>query len=37
MVHGETDGEKREKKHERLEEEFQFFLQRSDPRLAISK
>jgi hypothetical protein len=37
MVHGETESEEREKKHERLQEEFQFFLQRTDPRLAFSK
>jgi hypothetical protein len=37
MVHGETESEEREKEHERLEEEFQFFLQRTDPRLAYSR
>ena len=37
MVHGETEGEEREKKDERLDEESQFFLQRTDPRLALPR
>ena len=35
MVQGETESEEREEKDERLDEEFQLFLQRTGPRLAL--
>ncbi|HEX7524371.1 MAG TPA: hypothetical protein VF357_09215, partial [Candidatus Deferrimicrobium sp.] len=35
MVQGETESEEREEKDERLDEEFQLFLQRTVPRLAL--
>ena len=35
MVEGETENEEREEKYERLDEEFQLFLQRTGPRLAL--
>jgi hypothetical protein len=37
MVHGETESEEREEKYERLDEEFQLFLQRTGPRLAMRR
>jgi hypothetical protein len=37
MVQGETESEEREEKNERFDEEFQFFLQRTGPRLAIRR
>jgi hypothetical protein len=37
MIQGETESEEREEKHERLDEEFQLFLQRTDPRLALPR
>jgi hypothetical protein len=35
MVQGETESEEREEKDEWLDEEFQLFLQRTVPRLAL--
>jgi len=35
MVQGETENEEREEKDERFDEEFQLFLQRTGPRLAL--
>jgi polysaccharide pyruvyl transferase WcaK-like protein len=35
VVQGETESEEREEKDERLNEVFQFFLQRTGPRLAL--
>jgi hypothetical protein len=37
MVQGETENEEREEEDERLDEEFQLFLQRTDPRLALRR
>jgi len=37
LVHGETESEEREEKDERLDEEFQLILQRTGPRVALSK
>jgi hypothetical protein len=37
MVQGETESEECEEKHERLDEEFQLFLQRTGPRLALER
>jgi hypothetical protein len=37
MVQGETESDEREEKNERLDEEFQFFLQRTGPRLAFPR
>ena len=37
VVQGETENEEREEKDERLDEEFQFFLQRTGPRLAMRR
>ena len=37
MVQGETESEEREEKYERLDEEFQLFLQRTGPRLALRR
>jgi hypothetical protein len=37
MVQGETENEEREEKDERLDEEFQLFLQRTVPRLALRR
>jgi hypothetical protein len=37
MVQGETENEEREEKDERLDEVFQLFLQRTDPRLALRR
>jgi len=37
VVQGETESEEREEKDERLNEVFQFFLQRTGPRLALRK
>jgi hypothetical protein len=37
MVQGEAESEEREEKHERLDEEFQFFLQRTGPRMAMRR
>jgi hypothetical protein len=37
MIQGETESEEREEKHERLDEEFQLFLQRTDPRFGVAK
>jgi hypothetical protein len=36
-VQGETESEEREEKDERLDEEFQLFLQRTGPRVALSR
>ncbi|MDO8737406.1 MAG: hypothetical protein Q7J17_00340 [Candidatus Deferrimicrobium sp.] len=37
VVQGETESEEREEKDERLDEEFQLFLQRTGPRLAFPR
>lgn len=37
MIQGETESEEGEQKYERLDEEFQLFLQRTGPRLAIRR
>ena len=37
VVQGETEGEEREEKYERLDEVFQLFLQRTGPRLALRR
>jgi hypothetical protein len=37
VVQGETESEEREEKHERSDEEFQFILQRTGPRLALQR
>jgi hypothetical protein len=37
MVQGETESEEREEKDERLDEDFQFFLQRTSPRLTLPR
>ncbi len=37
VVQEKTEDEKREKKHERFQEEFQFIPQRTDPRLAFPR
>jgi hypothetical protein len=37
MVQQETQGEEREEEDERLDEEFQFTLQRTGPRVALSR
>jgi len=37
VVQGETESEEREKKDEGFDEDFQFFLQRTGPRLALPR
>jgi hypothetical protein len=37
MVQGETEGEERKEKDQRLDEIFQLFLQRIGPRLALPR
>jgi hypothetical protein len=37
VVQGETESEEGEEKEKRLDEEFQFFLQRTGPRLALKR